>query len=293
MNRSEPDPRPVFLTGLDRTGKTPFRRALLSHSSVWLSRRTALWSFHHGRYGDLAHGASLDRCLRALLASPAVAQLVPDPAELVNALRSGVPTYGRLFGLILGWHAASLGKPRWGEQDAELELAPARVFADYPDATVIHFIRDPRFRLAGVVRDSGRRPGDTRVASGGWARSVRRAEAWQARFPGRYLMVRAEDFGDPPADSLAHLAERLSDGRPLRSRLVEPTAEGLPSLPQTDVAFIEEHVGDLMERHGYRRMAPRLSAPARLRYRLVELPAGELRLAVRRARARTSSGAGR
>ncbi|HET6380045.1 MAG TPA: sulfotransferase [candidate division Zixibacteria bacterium] len=286
MTIHEPDPAPVFLTGLDRTGKTVLRRALVARSSLWLSRHTALWSVHHGRYGDLRSDAALDRCLRALLARPPLARQITDAAALADALRSGPRTYGRLFGLILAAAANREGKRRWGEQDADLEALAGRLFADYPEATVVHLLRDPRTRYAALVRDEGRRPGGVRVASAAWLRSVRRAQHWAAHFPGRYLLVRVEDFGDPPGPSVVAMVERLGAEFIDGTRLSGVSDETLPSLRPWEVGCIEEHVGEVMVRHGYRVSGGRLGGADRARCRLLEAPIGGLRLAVRRIRAR-------
>ena len=45
---------PVFITGLDLSGKTRLRRLLGAHPDLYLVRSTALWTGDDDRYGDLA-----------------------------------------------------------------------------------------------------------------------------------------------------------------------------------------------------------------------------------------------
>ena len=81
---------PVFIGGLAFSGKTPLRIALSAHPRLELTRKTAMWTRFHGRFGDLSADRNLDRCLDVMLADPAIAALHPDRAQVRQAVRAGL-----------------------------------------------------------------------------------------------------------------------------------------------------------------------------------------------------------
>ncbi|MGH9260048.1 MAG: sulfotransferase, partial [Acidimicrobiales bacterium] len=52
---------PLFIAGPDRSGTTLMYALLASHPDVSMVRRTNMWRYFHGRYGDLAEPANLER----------------------------------------------------------------------------------------------------------------------------------------------------------------------------------------------------------------------------------------
>ena len=137
------DERPIFIGGLDRSGKTLLRLSLSCHPHIALVRRTNTWTEVYDRYGSLARPENLERCLAALLANRHVAALQLDMDRLRCEFRQGEPSYGRLFALLHGQYAERWGKRRWGEQLAFVEHYAEPLFASYPEARIIHMLRDP------------------------------------------------------------------------------------------------------------------------------------------------------
>src|SRR5512143_2950886 len=144
--------RPIFIGGLDNSGKTALRLALSSHPRIAMTRRSYMWTRVYGRYGDLSKAANLERCLAALLRRKDVRAMEPDEARLRRDLAQGQATYGRLFALLHEQYAERLGKQRWGEQEGRLEGYADELFAAYPGAKVIHMIRDPRNRYEEMLQ---------------------------------------------------------------------------------------------------------------------------------------------
>ncbi|HXG39603.1 MAG TPA: sulfotransferase, partial [Candidatus Limnocylindrales bacterium] len=247
---------PVFLTGLDRSGKTPLRRILDAHPSLAFSRRTELWTSYHGRFGDLAVHANLERCLSALLARPAVAELVSDRAALVRAAGEGEPSYGRLFAAIHRAAAERRGKRRWGDQDASLERVAGLVLADLPDARILHLVRDPRDRYAEVVRAEGRRLGGVGAATAAWLTSAHRGGRNAATWPDRYRLVRYEDLVRRPEATLREVCAFIGEPfDPVLLDAAEALAGAEPAIGRfravlrpAEVAFVEAVAGRAMRR---------------------------------------------
>jgi hypothetical protein len=197
---------PIFIAGTASTAKTPLRLALNVHPLIGLTRHTELWRRFHGRYGDVADPRNLGRCLDALVRDDhVVRQLAPDRTRVEDELAPQMITYTRVFGVIHRQHAERVRGPRWGEQSQTIERHADEILAAYPDARIIHTVRDAR----RSARTAGRRPGGIGVAAGSWRESAAWALRNRRRFPSRYRIVRCEELAARPEEVLHELAEFL------------------------------------------------------------------------------------
>ena len=206
---------PIFLGGLAFTGKTSLRIALSAHPRLVLTRHTALWTRHHGRYGDLADPPNLDRCLSALASDPASATLAPDRRSIEREFRAGPATYAHLFDLVHRHHAERLGKQRWGEQMGGSERHADQVLTAYPTAQMIHMVRDLDTWVAVAIATRSRRPGRLGREAARWRESADLTARNLRRYGDRYLVVRYEALcGDPDATVRAVAAFLQEDFHP-------------------------------------------------------------------------------
>jgi len=201
---------PVFISGLDRSGKTYMRFMLESHPSFAFSKRTNLWPRFYKRFGDLNKDDNLDRCLEALASHKHVQALEPDFQRIRWDLEAGPRTYERLFALIHEQYAARLRKSRWGDQTELLEKYANRILAAYPDAKFIHMLRDPRDRYEAVISKSKRR-GGVGAATARWLYSAALAEKNQKAYPQRYKVVRYEEMVTFPEETMYRVCEFLGE----------------------------------------------------------------------------------
>ena len=265
---------PVFVAGLDRSGKTTMAGFLTSHPSIAIPPvGSNLEMYFYRRFGDLGREANLDRCLAAMLRYKHVRILEPDADAIRRAFRDGPATYERLFALVLAGYADREGKRRWGAQTGLIERHADMLFAAYPDARIVHMVRDPRDRyeasLAAWPDGRGRAGG----ATARWRYSVGLAERNITRYPNGYLVVRFEDlvldaeatlrrvlgFLDEPFDpSILAMsgarAHREKLGRHAEAgRLLSPSFIGgfRGRIPVRELAFIQSFAGRAMRRHGY------------------------------------------
>jgi hypothetical protein len=189
---------PVFIGGLAFSGKTPLRIALSAHPHLELTRRTAMWSRYHGRFGDLSDDGNLDRCLSEMLADPGIAALQPDRAGVRERFAAGPPTYAHLFAAIHQQHAGRVGKPRWGDQMGMLERHADLVLSSYPTARMIHMIRDPRARYRAAGRAHRQLPGKLGWETARWRHSADLALRNRRHFPERYRILKYEQLCAEP-----------------------------------------------------------------------------------------------
>jgi hypothetical protein len=243
-----------------------------------MARRLNLWTGVYGRYGDLTDDLNARRCVDALLRSPQVVRQLGDPGRLAERLMSGPRTYAVLIEEIGSQLMERSGRPRWGVQEALLERHADAIFSTFPEATIIHMIRDPRSRFLGMAGSSSRR-GGIATATAAWIESIGLAERNERRYAERYLVVRYEDLAERPEETLRRICERIGLSRTLAmidaARLPpseSPAAGPVRMLRARQVAFIQGRAGRQLASRGYAAPPVRLTRPEQLRYRLIDVP---------------------
>lgn len=278
---------PIFIGGLSFSGKTPLRLMLSSHPNLSMTRRTKMWPRYYGRYGDLGRPERLERCLADMLRSKHIQALDPDVERIRREFRQGEPTYGRLFALFHEHFAARAGKARWGDQLGFVESYVDPIFAAYPEARLIHMIRDPRERYAESVPPDRRRRGKLGWDTARWLHSVGLAARGRRKYPGRYNVVCYERLAAQPEATLREICAFLGEAYTPAMLTMEGAmrfgdevdsaphmAEGTePPISAGDVAFTQLHARRALRDFGYALAPPRLTLGQGLRYCAVEWPA--------------------
>jgi hypothetical protein len=289
---------PVYVGGLDRSGKTTMSAFLGSHPDIAIPGvGSNMWTYFYGRFGDLAVPENLERCLDAMVRYKHVRYLQPDVERIRREFHLGPPTYARLFSLFLLHFAERAGKPRWGAQTGLIERYADQLFEAYPGLHIVHMLRDPRDRyeasLAAWPDGRGRAGG----ATARWRYSTRLAERHLRNHPGRYLIVRFEDLVRDPVGTVQEVCRFLeapfvpsmmsmSDAPTLRVKLGQGTDGTAPlelissdhlgryrgRIPAGELAFIQRHAGRMMRTHGYELDRVEMPLGQRLRFHTLQRP---------------------
>jgi hypothetical protein len=300
---------PIFIGGLDNSGKTHLRLALSSHPNIAMTRRTYMWTRVYNRYGDLAHWENFERCLSALLERKDVRLLQPDVERIRREFWLGAPTYGRLFALMHEHFAEHLGKTRWGEQEAGIEAYAAEIFTAYPSAKIIHMLRDPRNRYDEMLGSTPPkvRLGRVGVNTADWLQSAHLAEFNHQRFPEKYMVLAYEKLVSQPETTLREIcafigeqyapAMLMLDGAisfgsgkeagtssELQTGVVDFHLDGLQAVSRREVAFMQAFARKEMLRRGYAALKVRLSPREALLYYGMDVPLSLVRAAIWRIR---------
>lgn len=274
---------PIFVTGPDRSGTTLMFALLASHPSISMTRRTNMWRWFDGQFGLLADPANLDALIATLGRYKRLGDVAID-ADRIKSIVGDAPTYGEVFDAVLRDHARSAGKDRWGDKSLHTEHHADRLFSEFPDARVIHMMRDPRDRHASIVNryDGVGRP-SVAASSMRWLRSTRAGLRNVKRYEDRYLIVRYEDLAAEPLATLeavcAFLGEDVDEamlsmgGAPEHARgnssfgtidtgTISTRSIGRykSALDPDDVTFIETVAAPHLARFGYERTGPRAHA---------------------------------
>ncbi len=283
---------PIFIGGLERSGKTYMRLMLSAHPQLFFSCRTNLWTSYHNRYGDLNKKDNLQLCLADFAKSKHIRSLTLDYSRLKWDLETGPVSYGRLFALIHEHHAESIGKSRWGDQTEFIESCADKIFFAYPNAKIIHMLRDPRDRYESMLHKPHRR-GRLGVATARWHTSTVLAQKNQDKYSERYKVIRYESMVTNPETTLKETCEFLGENffpemlqmqnetrfagqvsdkadelnRPLTTQYIGCYHNGLST---RDVAYIQKQTGKLMLTFGYPLDPIHFSWKERLRFHLFD-----------------------
>ena len=207
------DESPIFVTGFQRSGTTLLRLMLDSHPELAIPLdTTGLWARYERRldeFGSLENPGSLRRLVGSLLEEERIRLWnVPlQPEQIIGASeRPGFP--GVIEGFYLAY-AASHGKARWGDKDPGSMLRLATVLRWFPDARVVHIVRDGRDACMSLLKQEFG-GNDLLHCAEQW-----REQVWWVRQigsilgPDRYFELRYEDLVENPEGALRPLAAFL------------------------------------------------------------------------------------
>ena len=203
---------PVYIGGLDRSGKTTMRAFLASHPNIAIPDvGSNMWTYFYGQYGDLSQKDNFENCLDDLLHYKHVRFLKPDPERIRKEFWEGETSYGRLFSLFLIHYAEGQGKPRWGAQTGLIERYADHLFVAYPNLKIVHMVRDLRDRYEaslalwpnGKLRAGG--------ATARWLYSTNLAERHAQNYPDQYKIVRFETLVERTEETLRDICDFLGE----------------------------------------------------------------------------------
>jgi hypothetical protein len=303
MNNIDQSDSPIFIAGPDRSGTTLIYALLASHPNISMVRRTNMWRYFYGRYGDLSTPDNLERCLNDMVHYSRMRHLKPDTERIRREFWLGKPSYGHLFAQFHQHNAERVGKFRWGDKSLHTEHYADKVIAEFPNAKIIHMARDPRDRYASIMkRHSGSksRPGAT---TGRWLFSMRVAKRNLDKYPNNYMLLRFEELASKPAETVRKVCDFIGEEFTPVMLSMEGAADynerggnssfekhghGVIStspigrfrkvLSDHEVCYIQLFARDFMDWFGYPLEPVRLSGIGQARFYLEFLPTNMMRM---------------
>jgi hypothetical protein len=134
-----------------------------------------------------------------------------DTDRIRREFDQGEKTYVRLFSLIEGHFAEKQGKSRWGDKSLNTERYMDDIFEVFPNARIIHMMRDPRDRYASAKTRWTNMKGRVGAGTAMWLESVKLARRGRRKYPNQYMVVRYEDLVAQPEDMLRKICEFLGE----------------------------------------------------------------------------------
>lgn len=302
---------PILIGGLERTGTSLIFALLASHPRIAMTRRTNWWTYFDGRFGDLAHDGALDAILDEMRRYRRHRKLQLDFERLARDFRAGERSYCRLFDLMESQHAERAGRPRWGDKSLHTERYADRVLECFPDARILHMIRDPRDRYASVLKRWRSQRGGVGSATAAWLASLKLGRRNVERHPDSYRLLLYEDLvrdperemraicefiGEPYDESMLGMSGaadfRDAGGNSSFGRFsageISPRSIGRfrEVLSPRQVAFVQHAAGSEMRALGYGEAEMPMDGSERVAYALGTVPVNAAKMALWRARER-------
>jgi sulfotransferase family protein len=298
MNRG-----PIYLAGIERSGTSLMYALLASHPNIAMTRRTNLWTYFNNQFGNLNNAENLQRCLSIMSQYKRLRAIQIDTERVRREFYQGEKTYARLFSLVEGHFAERLGKPRWGDKSLNTERYMDDIFAAFPNAKIIHMMRDPRDRYASAKTRWTDMKGRVGAGTAMWLESVKLARRGQRKYPGQYKVVRYEDLVAQPEQTVRTICEFLGEeyipemltmiGAPTHRNKGSNSSYGKREVGQIstdsiaryrqvlsrqEIKYMEDFCRNGMREFGYTQDDIRLSPREQLNYLFVDWPFNFVRM---------------
>lgn len=276
--------RPLFVVGSHRSGTTMLRLMLNSHPQLTMPPESHFIPWAYSRFRERMETDSFLRFLQSqerfrdwdLSPTLVRSRLAPD-MSVATALAVVFETY-----------AAREGKSRWGDKTPDYVLCLPLLLKLFPDAQVVHLIRDGRDVAASFLARSESR--SIWSASYHWTSRVIVGRRDGKQLPAsQYLEIRYEDlvesperwlreicaFADLPfSEEMLKYSGRVEGAVPERfqnrwERLKQPPTPGARNwrteLSPHEIAVFEATGGELLTELGYERGVSRIPIHLKVR----------------------------
>ena len=193
---------PIFIVGLLRSGTTLLRAMLGQHSAIASGLETKWFELDWKGSHDAEFQASIDRLRQFFGLDQAAMQRAVDESR----------TTLEFLDRFLSAYAASAGKTRWAEKTPASILHLDEIYRQWPDAKVIHSLRDPRDVYASMKESNryGGVPGFVRM----WCDFLGAGEKAKERLhlsPDRFLQVRYESLVTNPERTMRRVTDFVGE----------------------------------------------------------------------------------
>jgi hypothetical protein len=279
MQASSPSKSPIFIVGCSRSGTTLLQSLLDAHPNIVIPPEGQIY-FRFGEtfpyYGKLSDDRNRRRFIRDLLQDAYLQKWnLNCSVEEVEQVASSFTRAG-IIEAVYCLYMCEKGAKRWGDKTPEHIRYLPLIKEDFPDAYLIHLVRDGR-DVAEALKRMIFGPVSALGLGRFWRREVMHWREFQEqRGPDNMLEVRYEDLvsspeqligrilafiGEPYVDTTSSYADsdvsQLVGSESWHSSLQEDiTTDKIgvyrQQLSERDVELFEYVAGDALEAYGYR-----------------------------------------
>ena len=226
------DCAPIFVIGTGRSGTTLLRLMLCAHPRIYLTHEASFYVWEKAFRPRAARREFLNYYVR----TPSFRWLRLDPARVLGGLPEPLPR-ARLrdvYASVMREKAADYGRARFGDKTPSHAAFLGRIYEDFPDARVVHIVRDPRSTALSLSRMP-------------WACGSLYANALfcelerkqVAPYRDRILQIRLEDLLASPRATMGRVLEFV--GEPWNDAVLDharhaPDRSDMPPLPWLESA---------------------------------------------------------
>jgi hypothetical protein len=193
---------PIFIGGMFKSGTTLLRAMLGQHSAIASGLETYWFDWNWAQRDSTEMRRTLER----------LAGYFDMSADAVTALASSAPSPEAFLSTLMDELARKGGKPRWAEKTPGNIAHIDRIWKGWPDAQVVHIIRDPRDIFASLVE--AKKWDSVAEFAERWTATIGRCERLLAELrPGAqsYLAIRYEDLIGAPESTMRRVVDFLRE----------------------------------------------------------------------------------
>ncbi|MBN2214127.1 MAG: sulfotransferase [Bacteroidales bacterium] len=218
-----------FILGRPRSGTTLLRSLLDVHPNVIIplenSNMIHLCMKYQSRHSKLTEQAA-GRFIKDLLKSRIIREQwklnVNDIRKNLHALNGKNFSFKDMLKTVYYGYRSVHQKEEilvMGDKSPVNSLYARKIIKVFPDAKFIHLVRDYRANLASMLKHDVFSPSASVILMQ-WTKSARQISNLASRYPGRFLLIRYEDFVNDPAIHLMKICAFLEI--PYRAEMLEP-----------------------------------------------------------------------
>ncbi len=212
---------PVFLVGAPRSGTTLLHQILEHHPAFAIpyeSKYLATFSRHLDEFGDLGDPAnreslivSIETFMRNAWLERDLKEWMPGVLEAAPQLaRDAAPTFAGVLEAMYAFYARGQGRPRWADKMATFGRVLPAILETFPDARIIHIVRDGRDVGSSLLRLSFG-PNTAYVAGKRWNSFVAHGLDFAEAHTASVLTIRYEDLIDDSENVLRRLCDFVGE----------------------------------------------------------------------------------
>jgi hypothetical protein len=271
---------PVFIVGCPRSG-TSFLYHLLLSAGGFAEFRTQMNVFDvlEPIYGDLGAFKNKQRMMKEWLQSKAFHVSGLTAAEIEAKVMTDCHGAGDFLRIVMEEVARKQGVDRWADSTPTNVPHMLRIVKEFPDARIVHIIRDGRDVALSLDKREWSRPlpwhKDKSLLAAGlyWEWIVRKGRKYGAELGASYMEVRYEQLVSAPQEALEKLGsfighdlnyERIQQAsvgsvknpltsfkEDLKEGRFSPVGRWKDKFPPEQLAWFESLVGDYLQELGY------------------------------------------
>ncbi len=227
-----PAQAPIFVIGTGRSGTTLLRLMLSAHPRIYITHEASFYVMEWLYPRRAPRRAFLDYYFQ----TGAFRWLRVDPERVLAGLPDPLPPerMADAYAAIMREKAAQYGRVRFGDKTPSHAAHLKRIFRDFPDARVVHIVRDPR----GTTQSLSRMPwASGSLAVNAFLCDMERRQV--APYRDRLLQIRLEDLLGDTRATMGRVLEFV--GEPWDDAVLDharhlPDANDMPPLPWLESA---------------------------------------------------------
>ena len=210
--------RPIFIVGCERSGTTMLRLILSSHKNIAIPPQTKFFKKLYKRrlfFGDLSKQKNRHKLIKRFYdnhdRNTKIIDLGIDKTDIHCSLSKSSDTLGSFLSVIPKLYLQNHNKARWGDKHPYYIKYLPQLYKLFPDAQVIHIIRDGRDAVASLKRMPWWKQNSI-FAMLNWQEAIKKGLVAKSKYNSdQFMEIRYEDLIDDPVKSVKSICSFLGE----------------------------------------------------------------------------------